>query len=304
MTVIDWHASLKGVAFGTAVGIAFGLGGFFFAEIPGTRAMGPVMFLLVPFAAGFAIAIVTERAQRAYAAAILATLGSLAVLIATGMETPLCALIALPLLFLGLMAGMGFAYLFKRISGRMDDSRAMKSIIFLSVPLVVLAGHRVEMSTLVHPRQEAVTSSIWLPAAPGQVWNNLQSFDSLTAEKPALMYIGLPVPIRCTMQGSGQGAKRTCYFDRGSIEETVTEWQPPNRMRYSIDRTNMPGRHWLGFEDAEYDLQQSGGGTILTRNTTIISNLYPAGYWRPFERWGVSSEHNYIFADLARRLKR
>jgi len=72
-------------------------------------------------------------------------------------------------------------------------------------------------------------------------------------------------------------------------------------MRLAIDRTNMPGRHWLGFEYATYTLQQDGNDAILTRTTTIISNLYPAWYWRPFERWGVTSEHNYIFSDLARR---
>jgi hypothetical protein len=52
------------MAVGTAVGIAFGLGGFLFAEIPRTYAMGPVVFFLVPFAAGFATATVTEGEQR------------------------------------------------------------------------------------------------------------------------------------------------------------------------------------------------------------------------------------------------
>lgn len=118
------------------------------------------------------------------------------------------------------------------------------------------------------------------------------------------MHIGLPVPERCEMQGRGVGAKRTCYFDHGSIEETVLEWDPPVRMKLSIDRTNMPGRHWLEFEDAEYDLRAENGGTVLTRNTTIISNLYPAWYWRPLERWGVEDEHQYIFADVARRVSR
>jgi hypothetical protein len=52
-----------GVVVGTAVGIAFGLGGLC-AEIPRTYAMGTVMFFLVPFGAGFAIATVTEGVQR------------------------------------------------------------------------------------------------------------------------------------------------------------------------------------------------------------------------------------------------
>jgi hypothetical protein len=300
--VHDWRSSIKGVVIGTLTGIGFGLAGFFFAEIPETHAMGPVMFLLVPLAAGFAIATVTRNFQIVSASAILATLGSLVFLIATHMETPLCGLIALPALFTGLLIGALLASLFQKIVRLISGGGTLKSIFFLSVPLLVVAGHRIEMSALVHPRQEVVTSSTLLDAQPSQVWAALESFDSLTAEKPILMYIGLPVPLKCTIEGIGQGAKRTCYFDRGYIEETVTEWDPPNMMRLSIDRTNMPGRHWLGFEGAEYDLHQSTGGTLLTRSTTIISNLYPAWYWRRFERWGVSSEHAYIFEDLARRL--
>jgi hypothetical protein len=45
---------------------------------------------------------------------------------------------------------------------------------------------------------------------PSRVWNNLQSFDNLAGEKPFLMYIGLPIPVRCVLQGSGPGAKGTC----------------------------------------------------------------------------------------------
>jgi hypothetical protein len=264
--------------------------------------MGPVMFILIPFAAGFAIATVTQGAQKISAAALLATIGSLGVLIATGMETPLCAVLAFPLLFLGLLSGVALAFVFQSTVKLRRTGGVTKSIIFLSVPLLVFVGHRMELSTLIHPRQETVTSSIWIAAKPDQVWADLRSFDSLTAQRPALMYIGLPVPVRCTMQGSGQGAKRTCYFNQGYIEETVTEWLPPTRMGLSIDRTNLPGRHWLGFEDAKYDLRTYNGGTVLSRETTIISNLYPAWYWRPFERWGVASEHDYILNDLALRL--
>jgi len=170
------------------------------------------------------------------------------------------------------------------------------------MPLIILAGHRAEVSTLVHPRLEIITSTIRLAAEPSEVWADLQSFDSVAAQKPFLMYIGLPIPVRCSLRGSGVGATRTCYFDRGYIQETVTAWEPPNVMGLSIDRTNLPGRHWLNFEDAKYELHQDRGTTVLSRTTTITSNLYPAWYWRPFERWGVASEHQYIFGDLMRRL--
>lgn len=115
------------------------------------------------------------------------------------------------------------------------------------------------------------------------------------------MYVGSPVPQRCVMQGHGIGAKRTCYFNVGYIEETVTAWNPPYYLGLSIDRTHMPGRHWLGFESAQYRLQANGSRTLLSRTTTISSHLHPAWYWRRFERLGVESEHDYILRDVVVR---
>lgn len=299
----DWKNSWKGVLVGGFTGSVLGLGGFWLAEIPETHAMGPVMFFLVPLAAGFAITMVTEKPNRTSAAALLAAIASLVGLVAMGVETSLCVLLAFPALFAALITGIGLGILFRKLTGRIGDKNVtFTSVVLLSMPVLILVGHRVEVSTLVHPRQEIVTSTIRLAAEPSEVWSNLRSFDSVTGDKPLLMYVGLPIPIRCVMQGSGLGAKRTCYFDQGYIEETVTEWLPPNVMGLSIDRTNMPGRHWLNFEDAKYELRRDDGGTVLTRTTTITSNLYPVWYWRPFERWGVASEHDYIFGDLARRL--
>jgi hypothetical protein len=40
-------------------------------------------------------------------------------------------------------------------------------------------------------------------------------------------------------------------------------------MGLSIDRTNLPGRHWLGFKDAKYDLRKYNGGTVLTRENIL-----------------------------------
>ncbi len=302
----NWNDSLKGVLLGALTGIAVGLGGFILAEIPKTHAMGGVVFLLVPFAAGVAITVVSRDLGRISAAALLATVGSLAVLIAMKMETPVCAMMAFPLLFVGLLGGVGLGYalgyLFRKLRGRFGGNGAtFNSIILLAMPLLIFAGHRFEVSKPIQARRQMVISTIRIPAEPSQVWAELESFDSLAGDKPFLMHIGLPIPVRCVLEGSGLGARRTCYFDYGYIQETVAEWSPPNTMLLSIDRTNMPGRHWLGFDNARYDLRREGGETVLTRSTTIVSYLFPAWYWGPLERWGVQSEHDYIFSDIARR---
>ena len=302
----NWNDSLKGVLFGALTGIAVGLGGFILTEIPKTHAMGGVVFLLVPFAAGVAITVVSHDLGRISAAVLLATVGSLTILIAMKMETPVCAMMAFPLLFVGLLAGVGLGYalgyLFRKLMGRFGGNHAtFTSIILLAMPLLVFAGHRLEVSNPIQARRQMVISTIRIHADPSQVWADLQSFDGLSGDKPFLMYVGLPIPVRCVLEGSGRGAKRTCYFDHGYIQETVVEWSPPNTMLLSIDRTNMPGRHWLGFENARYDLRQEGVETVLTRSTTIVSYLYPAWYWGPLERWGVQSEHDYIFSNIAGR---
>jgi len=135
------------------------------------------------------------------------------------------------------------------------------------------------------------------------VWSKILSIDNVQASKPLLMYVGLPIPERCVLRGKGVGAKRTCYFNTGYIEETVTGWEPPYIMALTIDRTHMPGRHWLGFENAEYRLRASGSSTVLTRTTTISSHLLPRWYWRPFEQLGVESEHRYILQDVVMRFR-
>jgi hypothetical protein len=296
------RGTLRGALIGAATGVVFGLAGFALAQIPATKAMGSVMFMLVPIAAGVGIVMVTPVKSALIAAGSLSLLLTLALLVALGKEGPLCAVMAFPVLWGAMCIGIVLGLLVRSISARFGKHDAtMRSVVLLLMPVLIYTGHRAELVTFTHPRQEIVTTTIHLSVAPEEVWANIQSLDRVAGKKPFLMHVGLPIPMRCVLQGTGAGAKRTCYFDQGFIEETVLKWSPPNRMLLSIDRTNMPGRHWLEFEGAEYELHGEGSGTSLTRTTTINSNLYPSWYWRPLERWGVASEHEYLFSDLARR---
>jgi uncharacterized membrane protein YoaK (UPF0700 family) len=160
--------SLKGVLVGGLTGIAVALGGFLIAEIPGARAMGLVMFLLVPFAAGFAITIVSHGLNRVSVGTLLACFASLVVRIATGQETPPCALLALPLLFVGLMIGVALGYLFQKVGDKIrGNDVTLTAVVLLSMPLLIFTGHRIELSTLTDPRREVVTLRFGcLPSPP------------------------------------------------------------------------------------------------------------------------------------------
>jgi len=294
----DWEPTVKAVAVGALSGTTIGLLGFFFLHTgPG---MGAVLFLAVPVVAGFSVALVAGRPNTAGAAAVLAVLCSLALLVATGTEGILCAILALPIIAAGLAIGALVGLLVRRILiERTSNPTITAGMLLLIGPLLIITGKRFERPVLERGRTEVMVNSVEVHAPPEHVWLQIQTVESVQTNKPLLMYIGLPIPQRCTMQGQGVGARRICYFNAGYIEETVTAWNPPSVMGLSIDRTHMPGRHWLGFLQAEYRLQRMGQMTVLTRSTTVTSHLYPAWYWRPFERLGVESEHRYILQDVA-----
>jgi hypothetical protein len=168
--------------------------------------MGPVLFLLVPFATGFAIGMLSQDTRSLIAASILAAMFSLVMLIALGWEGTLCVLMAIPLLFIGLGVGAALGLLFNKLITKFrrgNNNLTLTSVVLLSMPLLILAGHRVEKSALIHPRRQVIISTIRLAAEPNEVWTDLQSFDSLSAKKPGLMHVGLPIPIRCVMEGAG-----------------------------------------------------------------------------------------------------
>ena len=300
----DWKISLKATLLGAVVGAAIGLAGFFFLT-NFHQGMGEVLFLLVPVTAGFSIALVSRGKNSATAAVLLAVLSSLAILVGTGKEGTLCAVLALPIVIAGLFIGLGIGVLARRLFlDRSANKTTTMGIVLLIGPLLILSGDRAERRLLANAHVEMVEDSIAIDASPDRVWDNLLAVDNVKSSKPFLMYIGLPIPVRCTLAGQGVGSKRVCYFNSGYIEETVTGWNPPYYMGLAIDRTHMPGRHWLGFEHAEYRLAAEGSRTLLTRRTTITSHLLPRWYWRPFERLGVHSEHHYILQDMMLKAER
>jgi hypothetical protein len=293
-----WQGALAGVM----AGAVYGTLGFMVLHNAESPRMGETMFLLLPLLVGATIAIVTPRPLAAVTmlSATVSLLICLSMLTATHQEGFLCAIIAFPLVFVALLIGVGIGLLLRELV-RPFRKFTTNCVILLAVPALVFGGHRVEMKNFTQARTQSVTTTVHLSATPEEVWANIQSLDKLAGRKPFLTYVGLPIPQRCVLKGTSVGSKRICYFDQGSIEETVVDWNPPARMRLAIDRTNMPGRHWLEFDGAEYDLKGDSTGTMITRVTTIRSNLRPAWYWARFEMWGVESEHQYLFSDLAQR---
>jgi Polyketide cyclase / dehydrase and lipid transport len=301
----DPGSVLLAIFAGSGIAVVFGLGGFFLLR-DSTGSMGWVLFLLLPFVTGLVTALLTRGKRIIIASLVIGALICTAFLLLTKMEGWVCVLMSSPLLAAGMTIGAVIGAAIRR--ALIDPAPPLtgnifKFLIVIVIPFFLMGANASEETSRRTLRAETVTNQLTVDASPEAVWNQLKSFDKITGSKGFLMTIGLPVPVSCVTEGEGVGAKRTCYFESGSIEERITEWQPPNLMKFEITASDVPGRPWLSFKDAAYEIRSVNGKTVVTRTTTIISRLSPAWYWRPMEKIGVETEHEYLFEELKRRVK-
>ena len=298
---IDSHRTLLGICVGTLTGIAFALVGFLLVYNDASE-MGATLFLMLPFATGFAVALVTRRVEILVASIAIAVLICTVILLFTGLEGGVCVVMSAPLILVGLVVGSLLGVLVRRIIGQWKGQRIATFLMLAVLPFFLAGSNKVEQSQT-SPRAETITNTLVTDAPREKAWEQLKTFDRIEGKKGFLMTIGLAVPVSCTMSGEGVGATRTCYFEKGHIEERVTEWNPPASMKFVITTFDVPGRPWLSFKDASYDLTTENGHTVITRKTTIVSRLAPASYWRPLEKIGVETEHEYIFEEVKRKIE-
>jgi hypothetical protein len=299
---IEKRTMLQGLLAGVVTAAAFGLGGYFLL-LDNSGAMGGVLFLLLPVASGFVTAMIAKRRSLVIASLLIALILCFVVLLLTGKEGVVCVLMAAPILAFGLALGAVAGALFRKYV--LDRSRRpgiISLLVFLVTPFFLIGANSAEEHSRRIPRTETVVSTLIVDGPPDKVWRVIRSIDSLSSKKSFLMKIGLPVPVSCAMEGEGVGARRICYFNSGYIEERITQWDPPNSMGMQITASTLPGRPWLGFKDASYEIRRENGHTILTRSSTIISRLSPAWYWSRLERIGVETEHAYLFEEFKKRI--
>jgi hypothetical protein len=299
---IDQRNLLGGLVAGILTAIAFGIGGFFLLS-DRTGAMGGVLFLLLPFASGFATALIARSRNLIVASLIIGMVMCSAFLFVMGLEGWVCMLMSSPLIAVGLTVGALLGALVRRqVIDKSRRPNVVSALLLLMLPVFLTGANKVEEPARRVPRAETFTSIFVSEAPPEKVWNSIKIMDRVNAPKGFLMRIGLPVPVSCSIDREEVGGTRRCNFEHGYIEERITEWNPPHSMKLEITSWDVPGRPWLDFKDATYGIRQENGRTIMTRTTTIVSRLMPAWYWRGFEKIGVETEHAYLFEALSKKI--
>ena len=293
-----------GSAIGIAVGVTTAMVGYLVIA-SGHESYGLVIFCLLPFLTGFSVAaVVRPKAILAASVATVAVL-SASILIATGLEGYICVAMAAPIMAIGMAIGaVAGYYLIGRARERRRLGPTHTALLLLLLPVLMAAAEHAERPLRNEQRIETFATTIQVDASPEETWNSLTNIPQLSGSKPFLLAIGLPVPTHCSLAEQAVGAERVCGFDQGEITQRITEWQPNASLRVAITQSTLPGRRWLQFMDAHYELTPTSTGTSLTRYSTIGSRLYPRWYWRGLEAWAVTSEHDYVLANIKRIAER
>lgn len=301
---IDFTENPGSTLLGTASGLVMCLLGYaIFHDSTGALMLG--MFVFMPAVVGLVVGLVTPQLNQMLASVIMATILAYAILWLFWLEGIICVIMAYPITFVvSVVGGLVGAIIHRLIFRRMPRGSRLPVVLGLLAICPFLAGavNHFEQPYRDAKAYETFASQVDLPVGIDDAWRVLAELDGLDGPQPLLVRMGLPLPQRCELEYQGPGARRICHFNQGRIDQTVRVWQPPLRMEIDVDGSTLPGRAWLGFDSAAYRLEVIDDQTTrLTRTTTITTRLGPRWYWRPLERWGVTSEHQYVLDNLKRQ---
>jgi hypothetical protein len=268
----------------------------------GVSDYGWVFFVLLPIVLGISLGALPSR-KWAYFGGMVAIIFFLALLLIGEMEGFICILMALPIVVPLIFLGSVVVHLVKRYR----QIRSTDRLPLLLLPLIpFLFGAPLER-LLKSPEEQVAeirTERVY-PYSPLQVYDAIKSVDTMVADKPLLMKLDLPIPYKCVLEKEAVGGLRTCYFSGGTITERITVLEKARVLRMAIIGYRLTGARWLGFKEAIYYFDPVGRDSCkMTRVTTYTSALTPRFYWRPFEKWGIAEEHEYVFDNLYNDLKR
>ena len=215
--------SVKAIVYGSLVGMATFLVGMTLAFIGSTKPYGFTLFFFVPVVTGFTVACFVNPFRVALLTVVICYGFVSLYLLFAGLEGIICVAMATPLILLGAALGALCSWALQR---RCKSQATLLLFPLIGLPAIFGAG-QVEEELYPVDRVEEIISTHVVGVPAEKAWETLIAAGHISGRKPLLLRIGLPVPIRCTLEGTGVGAKRTCYFDSGFIEERIIAWDPP-----------------------------------------------------------------------------
>lgn len=271
-----------------------------------------VFFILLPIVLGISLGAMPNKKYILWGS-LITTIIVLISLVFPGLSGLLCIVMTLPIVIPLIFLGYIITHLLKRYK-QIKDTNKLSVLILPIIPFLIAAPTEHFLKTDKEIINEVKTEQIF-DYTPEQVYDAIKSVDTLDAKKPYLMYLDLPIPTKCVLEKEEIGGLRTCYFKAGksskydfgsgTIVERITELERGKVLKMDVIDYKLVGRNWLGFKEAIYYFDKVGDNSCkLTRITTYTSVLTPRIYWQPLEELGIKQEHEYVFNNLAKDLKK
>lgn len=262
---------------------------------------GMPFFVFLPFILGYILGNSIVKSF-SFFGLVISAITFFALLLTGDLEGMVCILMALPLAIVATAIGVFIKRLFDKKKKNSDD--LIKSSI-LPFVLFIALGIFEKIFFTSDPEIISVKSEMTLPYTSLQVYNAIKSVDTLDVEKPFLMKLDLPIPLKCVLERESVGGLRVCHFSGGTITEKITELEKAKVLKMDIIDYQLTGRNWLGFKEAIYYFENIGtDSSKIIRITTYTSKLKPRFYWEVMEKIGIEQEHEYVFKNLVKDLKR
>lgn len=264
---------------------------------------GVSYFVILPFILGYILGNGAFKKFGLYGF-IFSLIGFIILLWVRELEGILCILMALPLVIIAFILGYYLKKLIEKNKAKTKNENIIKSSL-LSLFLFLGIGIIEKQLTRNDKEVISVKTELIYPYSTTKVYETIKSVDTITAERPFLMKLDLPIPIKCILENEEIGGLRTCYFRNGTITEKITQLEKAKVLKMDVIDYNVTGRKWLGFKEAIYYFDKVGYDSCkLTRITTYTSVLKPRIYWRSLEEMGISQEHDYVLENLKNDLKK
>lgn len=194
------------------------------------------------------------------------------------LEGAICLIFAIPITLFGASIGGVAAGLLAR-----RERNANRSTL-AGVALVPLLLAPIESTRQAPLQIRTVTSQIRIHTSAAKVWKNIERVPAIspTELNPTwAQRIGFPRPIEATLSYEGIGGVRHASFEHGLLfVETITDWQPSNRLAFRIkaDTDHIPpttldehvtiGGCYFDVLDGEYRIEPLGTGEVLLHLTS------------------------------------
>jgi len=263
--------------------------------------LGYTFFIVVPLCIGYSLGIKLDWGISLVIAVMIGLTLFFFLLLTAGFEGLVCVIMLLPIFIPVVLIGILIGYNLRKRSLKADKKNIIKISLYPLIVLLFSGGIEHFFSNKFENAK--VESTIYLPYEASTVYDFIKSVDTLAGKRSLLMNLGLSVPQKCVLEKEEVGAKRTCYFENGTIEEKVTDIKRGEYIKMKVTNYDLPGFKWLKFDDAIYLFTQEGDSTRLTRITTYQSQLKPRIYWEFWERQAIEAQHEYVLNDLKRRLE-